>query len=180
MTAFYIYAYLRDKTSETAEAETPYYIGKGKDYRAWDKRHHVPVPKNKKFIVILENNLTEIGSFALERQLIRWYGRKDIGTGILLNQSGGGEGSSGSHHSEETKQKMSKSGKGRVSHRKGKNISDLTKEKISKSTKGRKKSEITKERMRESKENIECPYCKKRGGKPAMMRWHFEQCKEKK
>ena len=29
------------------------------------------------------------------------------------------------------------------------------------------------------KEKVECPYCKKTGGKPAMMRFHFNNCKEK-
>ena len=29
------------------------------------------------------------------------------------------------------------------------------------------------------KERVTCPYCKKIGGKPVMMRYHFENCKEK-
>ena len=37
--SYYVYAYLR-------EDGTPYYIGKGINYRVIDKRHYVPIPKN--------------------------------------------------------------------------------------------------------------------------------------
>lgn len=104
---FYVYAYIRLDG-------TPYYIGKGKGRRAWDWHRNIPVPKDKKRIVILENNLTELGAFAIERRMIRWYGRKDLGTGILGNMSDGGEGVTGYTHTAETRAKLSKISKGKV------------------------------------------------------------------
>lgn len=86
---YYVYAYIRHKSTNQGPAGSPYYIGKGKDYRAWDPHS---TPRDTKFILILEQNLTEIGAFALERRLIKWYGRIDLGTGILRNKTDGGPG----------------------------------------------------------------------------------------
>lgn len=104
---FYVYAYLRKKDL------TPYYIGKGINGRAWQK-HHIKVPKDRHRIIIIESGLTNLGSLAIERRMIRWYGRKDLETGILRNLSDGGEGTAGRVHSDKTRIKISSGNKGRI------------------------------------------------------------------
>jgi hypothetical protein len=104
---FYVYAYLR-------QDNTPYYIGKGHKIRAWNQHDGgIHPPKDTSKIIILESNLTDIGALAIERRLIRWYGRKDLGTGILRNLTDGGDGSTGYVATEETRIKISVAGRGR-------------------------------------------------------------------
>jgi hypothetical protein len=108
MHIYYVYQYLR-------ENGTPYYIGKGKEKRAWSKYHSVKLPKNPNNIQIIKENISEKEAHNFEMELIAKYGRKNNKTGILHNKTDGGEGVSGRIYtvSEETKLKISKSTKGR-------------------------------------------------------------------
>ena len=144
---FYVYAYLRTKEL------TPYYIGKGKDDRAWQKSHSVIVPKDLNRIVMLETNLTELGALAIERRMIRWYGRKDIGTGILHNKTDGGDGSAGIipwNKDVKIGSYLSEKGRKTISEANKKPRKDTHKERISKALKGKTKSEEHKRKLSEA------------------------------
>ena len=105
---YYTYAYLR-------EDGTPYYIGKGKGYRAYKKcRSGIKPPKDRSKIIKLKQNLTEEEAFKHEIYMIDVLGRKDIGTGILRNKTGGGEGTSGYIMKDKQKKKLSEKATGRI------------------------------------------------------------------
>lgn len=145
MNTYYVYAYIRIDG-------TPYYIGKGTGARARTKgKGEVGKPTDPDRIIIVENNLTNTGALAIERRLIRWYGRMDQGTGILRNQTDGGDGGVGAKHgnklSEDTKQKISKAHKGKSNGP----MSEESKKKLSDSLKGK---NLGKKRTEEQKHKI--------------------------
>lgn len=113
MNKYYVYEYLR-------EDGTPYYIGKGTGFRAYEKNRAYK-PNDKSRIRIIKENMTEQEAWDYEIELIAKYGRQDLGTGILKNKTNGGEGGA---KSEETKQKLSKANKGKIPWNKGLTKSD--------------------------------------------------------
>lgn len=124
---YYVYAYIRSKDSETAKAGTPYYIGKGTRKRAY-VRHSISKPNDSSKIIICESNLTEIGAYAIERQLIKFWGRKIDSSGILYNKTLGGPGLDGYILNDTQRLKISIKNKNRIfteSHRR--KLSEATK-----------------------------------------------------
>jgi hypothetical protein len=96
MNNFYIYGHY------TADTNELFYIGKGKETRAEssesrNKFWHNVVKKHGLIVKILYENLSEDIAFVKEKELIMEYGRRDINTGILVNQTNGGQGTSGHH-----------------------------------------------------------------------------------
>ena len=129
---YYCYVYKR-------EDGTPYYIGKGKGSRAFiTSRKIVSPPRDRTNIFFACEGVSETEAFEMEVALISLLGRKDLGTGILRNQTDGGDGISGYAHTEEARRKMCE---------KKRNISDETRRKLIESNKGNRHSEESKIKM---------------------------------
>lgn len=143
---FYVYIHRKQSNGEV------FYVGKGKDKRAWLKSGrtefwHRVVNKHGLVVEIVLSGLQEWYAFELETNLIALYGRKDLYEGYLINMADGGEGASGVVATSETRAKMSAARIGIVfseEHRanlgkahNGKVLTESTKAKMSKYRKGR-------------------------------------------
>ena len=169
----YVYKHVRLDTQEI------FYIGigsdnKGKYERAYEKSgrnihwHNIAVKAGYEIKIIIDN-LTWQEACDKEIELIKFYGRKDLKEGCLVNMTDGGEGANGAipwnkgkqmndeskikmsqnncrkgnpgyKHTQESKDKMSKSKIGKPSPTKGKPGTNL----------GKKFSEETKQKMSKS------------------------------
>ena len=86
--------------------------------------------------------------------------------------------------SQETRDKLSKKLKGTLPWNTGKPRSESTKKKLSEALKGKKLSDMHKKNISKAQigrqyKKSTCPYCKKSGGVNVMQRWHFDKCKFK-
>ena len=112
---------------------TPYYVGIGKPQRPYTGRRRCGPPPPKDRIFILHENLDWQTACKIEKELIAFYGRKDLGTGILRNMTDGGDGVHGLVVSEETKAKLS----GKNHHMYGKKHTEKHKLKVSRALSGK-------------------------------------------
>lgn len=182
---FYVYLYIDPSRDEV------FYIGKGRGSRSkshkWRKDKH-PLTQRLQFmkkrniqpIIEKYENLVEDGAFRLEKILIKFYGRKDLGLGSLLNLTDGGEGWSGRTHTEEWKLNHSEDMKGN-SYAKG-NLGVSKSENACRNMSNAQLNRLDWHRTRMQGNSyskgihITCPHCGKTGGS-IMKRWHFDNCK---
>jgi hypothetical protein len=124
---FYVYAYCNPNKidSRLDVGCEPFYFGKGSKRRLYDHLRDAKAGKKgaklshirnltegqtPPVVVKLFDNLSETHSLLLEVTLIYLFGRKDEGTGCLLNQTPGGDGAA---HSAETLKRIADKLRGR-------------------------------------------------------------------
>ena len=148
-----VYEHLRNDTNEV------FYVGKGeKKKRAFDKSNRNPhwhniVNKVGYTVNIVHKGVEQEEAKRIEILLIEKYGRQDLGTGILVNMTDGGEGSLGLICSEKTRQKISEAGKGNTNSL-GKSRSEEARQKMSEARKGEKHHMFGKKHSNEVKQKI--------------------------
>lgn len=135
------YVYLHRRASDGL----PFYIGKGRRYRANDKNNrnkwwNKVFNKHGLIVEFMHTGLSEDDSKLLEVMEIN--NKRALGWG-LVNISLGGDGNHGWAPSEETRNKISAKAKGRIP-------SEAARAKMSISQKGRKHSELTKSKISEA------------------------------
>lgn len=132
---FYVYKHVRLDTEEV------FYIGKGHGRRARrnqgrSKHWHNIVNKHGYRIEFVDTNLSEAKAFELEMFYINFIGRRDLGTGTLINKTDGGEGNSGRIVSIEHKKYLSNLMKGKKHPMYGTKRSKETRRKIHEAVSG--------------------------------------------
>lgn len=196
-----VYQHRRRDTNEV------FYVGIGHSVnRAYKlnsrNRHWINIVDKVGWSVdILFEGITWENACEVEKGMITAYGRRDLGTGQLVNMTDGGDGTSGIVRSEEWKQarreekkgnkyglgfKHSKEARALMSKAKvGANNPSKKVEVVEKAKKTRRENpfkyteEILKKMRgpRGPQKQLTCPYCNKTGGATGIKQWHFENCK---
>lgn len=104
---FYVYLHKKKTDGEV------FYIGKGRGTRAWHKHSRNKfwksvVEKHGHIVELVFEGLNEKDALQHEISLIKHYGRRNLGTGTLVNLTGGGEGGYGMVYTEEQRQDVSR------------------------------------------------------------------------
>jgi hypothetical protein len=176
-----VYEHLRNDTKEV------FYVGIGvEEGRAYVKDGRNPHWKNivnkvGYTVNIIYKDIEHEEAKKIEMLLIEKYGRRDLGTGNLVNLTDGGEGCLGVIVSEETRQKLSEAHKGENNGFFGKKhseetrqkyrdrtYSEETRQKMSEAKKGKTRSEDFKKKNREynrNKEGVKGYYFKEKTNK---------------
>jgi hypothetical protein len=130
-----------------------FYVGKGKGNRMYDhatdsrsnkcRNKHLQgtirkIEKAREKVVYkkIAVNLAEAEAHRMEIELIAFYGKRVDASGILVNLSDGGEGTSGYRHTEEAKRKVSAAHKGNT-YRRGKKMTPEQCQQMSEARKGK-------------------------------------------
>lgn len=161
---YYVYMYIRDNDSVRGCKGSPYYIGKGKNRRAYKRTYNTIKPnKQQTNIRFIIENVSEEEALMWEEFWIDYFGRIDLGTGCLHNKTKGGDGITGAIRTEQWNKNVSKAKKGKIPKKRSKE---------SYAQQGLK--------CKGSKLSIKiCPHCKLCGAGGAMNRFHFNNCKKK-
>ena len=142
-------------------------IGSSKNYkRAYSKENrnkhwHNVASKHGYNVDVLLTDLTWEEACEVEKSLISKIGRRDLGTGTLVNMTEGGDGVIGVVFTEERCRKHSEKMKGRFTkedhHMYGKKFSEEVRRKMSEGSKGMKHSEETIKKLSENKKGSKNP-----------------------
>lgn len=138
---FYVYLHIRKDTG------APFYVGKGYGNRCIHRdrvnNHWKNIVNKYDFdVILLEQNLSEDDAFKYEIYWIKRIGRLSDNTGPLVNITSGGDGTSG--------RTWSGSRIGEQNPMYGRTQSDETKQKIAKTKKGKSRPEHVQEILRNS------------------------------
>ena len=164
---FYTYLWFRRQG-------TPYYVGKGSGKRAYQNKDHCVRRPKDRALIFVQFWESEKKAFEMEKWYISFFGRKDLGTGILRNMTDGGDGPSGWVPTEETKAKIREARKRQV-------FTEETRERLKAARARRVYTEEMRRNMSAALKGRKCPWntLRNREKPPWLGRTHTEETKHK-
>jgi hypothetical protein len=155
---FMAYVYIHHRNDIQDDYESVFYVGIGTNKRVFQtlsrNRFWKNIVKKHGFTgFIIKDDLTWEEACSIEKDLIKFYGRKDLGLGNLCNLTDGGDGQLGCYPSEQTKEKMRKNNKHTQSFL-GKKLTEEHRKNISKGNMGKKMSPESILKMKEGQKIV--------------------------